>query len=116
MTQITEYNDSPYKVIPFELTNEYTMNGKIPLEKEYVDDRKMHGVKWTNEMVSKYIETFLPSKIKYQINGTEGPYGIEACLNLLQAFEDYKVFKKNVAVVGSEQPWIEAILINYEIR
>jgi len=26
-----EYHNSPYKIIPEELKNEYTMNGKIPI-------------------------------------------------------------------------------------
>jgi len=34
------------------------------------------------------------------------------CLNLLESFEKYSITNKRVAVVGSETPWVEAILLN----
>jgi len=34
-----EFKDSPYKKIPDELLNEYTMNGKIPIFDWYFDGR-----------------------------------------------------------------------------
>jgi hypothetical protein len=40
------------------------------------------------------------------------PYGWEVCLNLLRSFEKFNIRNKTVAVVGSEEPWIEAILLN----
>jgi hypothetical protein len=35
-----KYNKSPYKVIPEELKNEYTMNGKIHIFDRYLDGSK----------------------------------------------------------------------------
>tara|TARA_B100000161_G_scaffold168084_1_gene120268 strand:+ start:1517 stop:2278 length:762 start_codon:yes stop_codon:yes gene_type:complete len=106
-----EYNNSPYKLIPEEIRNEYTMNEKIPVFEWYFDGSKKDGVKWSNSLIQEHMNMFTQEKIK---NKTEGPspYGNEVCFNLLKSFEDYNIKNKNVAVVGSETPWIEAILLN----
>ena len=108
-----KYNNSPYRVIPKELINEYTMNGQIPVFDWYLNDRKENGVKWTNETINNYINRFTQDNIK---NNREGPssYGHEVCMNLLKSFEDFNILNKKVAVIGSETPWIEAILINLQ--
>ena len=36
-----EYNNSPYKLIPDEIKNEYTMNEKIPVFEWYFDGRTL---------------------------------------------------------------------------
>ena len=41
---MTLYTDSPYRVIPSELRNDYTMNDKIPVFDLYVDGSKKEGV------------------------------------------------------------------------
>ena len=106
-----EYNKSPYKIIPEELKNEFTMNGKIPIFEWYLDDRKKNGLEWSNSLINDCMNRFTPDNIK---NGREGnsSYGHEVCVNLLNSFEDYNIRNKNVAVIGSETPWIEAILLN----
>jgi hypothetical protein len=107
-----KYNNSPYKTIPEKLKNEYTMNGKIPIFDWYLDEREaLHKKVWDQ----KYIDSFISKySIKNIISGNEGksPYGHEVCSNLLSAFIEYDIKNKNVAVVGSTSPWIEAILIN----
>ena len=40
------------------------------------------------------------------------PYGRVALECLINAFEKYDISNKNVAVIGSETPWIEAVLLN----
>ena len=106
-----QYNKAPYKVIPDELRNDYTMNGQIHVFDWWLDDSKKNGVKWDNNLISSYVNRFTPNNI---INNCEGPssYSHEVCLNLLNAFQTYNILNKNVAVIGSETPWIEAILIN----
>jgi len=108
-----EYNNSPYKVIPEELKNKYTMNGKIPIFTWYIDERAKNGVEWNNELINSYINKFTPYNI---INNKEGksPYGHEVCKNLLKSFLDFNIRNKKVAVVGSKKPWIEAILLNLQ--
>jgi hypothetical protein len=106
-----EYNKSPYKIIPEQLKNEFTMNGKIPVFEWYLDGRKNYDIKWSESLINNYMNRFTPDNIK---NGREGPssYGNEDRVNLVNAFEDYNIRNKNVAVIGSETPWIEAILLN----
>lgn len=107
-----KYNNSPYKTIPEELKNEYTMNGKIPIFDWYLDGREALLKKIWDQ---KYIDSFTSKySIKNIISGNEGtsPYGHEVCSNLLSSFIEYDIQNKNVAVVGSTSPWIEAILIN----
>lgn len=108
---MSKYTDSPYRYIPDELVEEYTMNGKIPIFDWWIDASKKNGVQWTNEYIKEYCNRFTPDNIR---NATEGesPYGHDVVADMLKSFEKYNIKNKTVAVVGSETPWIEAILIN----
>jgi hypothetical protein len=106
-----KYNESPYRQIPEDLISEYTMNGIIPVFDWYIDGSKSNGVHWNDSMINEYINRFTPYNIKNNLEGIS-PYGNEVCVNLVKSFEDYNIYNKNVAIVGSETPWIEAILIN----
>ena len=65
-----------------------------------IPGEKVHrNKKFTPENIKKNKEDF---------SGNEHEY----CFNLLKALNRYEVIKKNVAVVGSEKPWIESILLN----
>lgn len=105
------YNNSPYKDIPHELLKEYTQNNKIPILNWYRDDSKPNGVVWTNKFIEDHICKFTPTNIKLNKEGIS-PYGHEVVEMLLFSFIKYNIKEKNVAVVGSETPWIEAILLN----
>lgn len=107
----SSYINSPYKDIPSELLNDYTMNNQIPIFNWYLDGTKQNGVLWDNTLINDYINRFTPYNIK---NNKEGysPYNNEPCVNLLKAFNDFNLTDKTIAVVGSETPWIEAMLIN----
>lgn len=106
-----KYNKGPYKTIPKELINEYTLNGKIPVFDWYLDNSKKNGVNWDNKLINSFISRFTPENIKNNREGRSS-YGHDSCLRLLKSFEDYNIVNKNVAVIGSETPWIEAILLN----
>ena len=106
-----KYNNSPYRQIPEELLNEFTMNGKIPVFDWWKDGTHQIFVEWTENIINDYMKRFTPDNIK---KGTEGrtSYGHDVCVWLLKAFEKYNIRNKNVAVIGSQTPWIEAILLN----
>lgn len=89
------------------------MNGKIHVFNWYIDEREQNGVEWNNELINNYINRFTPYNI---INNKEGksPYGHEVCINLLNAFSDFDIRNKKVAIIGSKKPWIEAILLNLQ--
>jgi hypothetical protein len=107
-----EYNKSPYEIIPEELKNEYTMNGKIPIFNWYIDSTAPNGVEWSNSLINSYMNRFTPENIRNNCEDSSAQYGNEVCVNLLNSFEDYNIRNKNVAVIGSTSPWIEAILLN----
>lgn len=103
----------PPKTIPEELINEYTMNREIPTFGWYFNCANGVGnLDWTNEFLQKYIDGFSINNILNQ-NEFYKPYA--NCANyFLYTFTKYNqhIHNKNIAVVGSENPWIEAILVN----
>lgn len=107
----SKYTNIPYRSIPSELLKSYTMDKKIPVFEAFYDNTKHNGVVWNNNYISDFIRRFTPDNIKNNRQGVSS-YGSEVCINLLSAFEKYKITNMKVAVVGSEIPWIEAILIN----
>tara|TARA_B110000971_G_C20025056_1_gene508332 strand:- start:2129 stop:2899 length:771 start_codon:yes stop_codon:yes gene_type:complete len=111
MTSLT-FNSSPYKYIPAELKNMYTINGKIPIFDWYLDGTKdLLRKEWTNNYINSFLRRYTVENIKNSREG-KSPYGHEVCINLLTSFEESNIKNKNVAVIGSTSPWIEAILIN----
>lgn len=109
---MNEYNNSPYKDIPEELLNDYTMNGSVPIFNWYLDGTKdLLEKEWTQEYINSFLSKYSIENIISNREG-ESPYGHESCINLLNSFIEYDIKGKNVAVVGSTSPWIEAMLIN----
>jgi hypothetical protein len=103
----------PPRFIPDNLRNDYTLNGKIPLYNLYLNSSvKENSVTWSNSYIQSFIDRFTIENIK------SGNAGYETYVNgakfHLQAFEKYinSIKNKKVAVIGSETPWIESILVN----
>jgi hypothetical protein len=105
------YNHSPYKTIPKKLIDRYTSNGKIPIYDRWFDGSKRSGVTWTNKSIDILVSRLTPLNIKSNREGCTS-YGHSVTHSLLKSFEKYNIKGMNVAVIGSETPWIEAILIN----
>ena len=106
------YNNAPYKEIPAELYNEYTMNKQVPVLKWWFDGRSdLHEIIWSKSYIESFVSRFTTDNIKTEKEGTV-PYGHKAAVDLLNAFFKYNITNLNVAVVGSTSPWIEAILLN----
>ena len=106
------YKDSPYKFIPSELVDKYTLNGKIPILDWWLDGRgDLEQVIWDSNYINKFKLNFTSEKIYNNQHGYE-PYP-NASLWILKAIEKYNIINKNVAVIGSLTPWIEAILLNF---
>lgn len=110
-----DYIDSPYKEIPNELISKYTMNNSIPILHWWMDQKtnNLHETVWTKEYIDSYRIRYTPQNIKANREGTS-PYGHESVSWLLASFEKYNIKSKNVAVIGSTSPWIEAILLNLQ--
>ena len=118
-----EFKDSPYKKIPDQLINLYTMNGKIPVFDWFIDGSHPNGVKWSDDLINNYKKVFTPENLRknkddifYGLPKNNGiqSYGHWTASCLLDSFEKYDIKNKNVAVVGSETPWLEAILLNLD--
>jgi len=103
----------PPKKIPEELKNEYTMNGEIPVFNWYFNCANGGtNLNWTNEYLQEYINGFSVNNILNQ-EEIYKPYS-NCAYYFLYTFTKYIQYirNKNIAVVGSENPWIEAILVN----
>ena len=106
------YTNSPYKEIPNELLEKYTLSNKIPILDWYFDGKNTLDQQiWNKENMDLYINNFTSYKIKNNLHGEE-PYPW-ASLWILKAIEKYNINNKRVAVIGSLIPWIEAILLNF---
>lgn len=107
-----QYIDFPYKNIPTELVQDYTMYNKIPILKWWLDGTNtIEKQIWDNKYINSYTSRFTIENIKNNKQGKE-PYSYASSM-ILKSIEKYNIRQKDVAVVGSILPWIEAILINY---
>lgn len=111
----------PVKEIPNHLINGYTMGGNITIEYEYnfthpfsgyMNHTKGKDFTWSKEYIKSFCDKLNIEDIKKNKYNMNTPYGAIALEGLIKAFDKYKITNKRVAVVGSETPWIEAVLIN----
>lgn len=106
-----KYINSPYKEIPEELIPKYTMNNQIPILDWWLDGTNdLESTTWNDNYIDSYTSKFTNENIKKNLHGEE-PYH-NASKMILSAIEKYNITQKNVAVLGSLTPWIEAILLN----
>lgn len=105
------YSKTPCKKIPDELLARYTLEGKIPVLDWYLDKNYSMFLQWTGPFIDTYLQDNSISNILYG-HGGHSPYGKNACKVLLNAFQEFDIKKKEVAVIGSTTPWLEAILLN----
>lgn len=103
----------PTKRIPLSMYNEFTLNGEIPVSYLYFNDKvSVNSINWSNEYLNSFIKRFNPYNIISGKHGEESYKGaarihIFACKKYINHIEN-----KNIAVIGSQTPWIEAILVN----
>ncbi len=94
----------PPRYIPESLTDQYTLNDKIRLIHSWVDGTCDTPKTYSLEMIEKYLEKAKKRELSY--------YG-ETDIYLYQALEKYKIKDKSVAIIGSNDPWYEAVCIAY---
>ena len=107
------------------LQNEFTHNNIIPVIDNYFEPDKYKTViisDWNN-IIDKYIENFTRDKIINNLQGKENyPLGDlqfkegGASFYYCKLLDKYNVSNKKIAIIGSENPWIEAIVYNYGCR
>jgi hypothetical protein len=99
--------------IPEELRDAYTLNGEIPVFDFYFNDVvKTNSIVWSNEYIESFLKRFTFENIENNKHGQE-TYQNGALMHVW-ACKKYKdaLVGKDIAVIGSQTPWIEAILIN----
>ena len=106
----SNFLNSPYENIPNELLSQFTMNGAIPLLNWFFDGSKKQKIVWSSNYIDKFLAKFSLKNVESGTVGEESYDGISALL--LNCFQKNGIMSKKVAVVGSETPWIEAILLN----
>jgi hypothetical protein len=99
-----------------ETINKFTMNKTIYVHQWYIDEappKESQGSnqEWTEEYVDSFIKRFTPENIKSGKHGSE--YYNNASFLHVQVLEKYAITGKKIAVIGSLNPWIEAICLNF---
>lgn len=107
----------PARHIPAELHSAYTLGGRIPVHDWYFDNRTSDSIMWTDEYVEKFIAKYtLSNIIENKIMSAppeEEPYSNGSLYNVTAICKYIdNVRGKDVAVIGSLTPWLEAIIIN----
>jgi hypothetical protein len=105
--------------------NEFTNNNIIPIVNGYYHPeqyKKLVIPNWNN-IIDEYIKNFTREKIVKNLHGKENyPVGDlqykegGASFYYCKLLDKYDVKNKKVAIIGSENPWIEAIVYNYGCR
>ena len=100
--------------IPEHMLNSYTLNGQIPVRQWFFNDaiEKTAITTWSNTYLQSFIDRFTFDNIINQNTGGEQYlHGANYHLNAILKYID-NIKNKHVAVIGSQYPWIEAILVN----
>lgn len=105
----------PIRIIPEELRDSYTMSGKIPvidcyMEGNIVSELQASRMNWTPEVINRFVSNWTRDKIITNSHGQEPYAGVGKMF--VSAFDKYFPKKPKVAVIGSLDPWIEALCIN----
>ena len=93
----------PPKDIPIELVSAFTMNGKVKVKRQYLDEASSVNRRGYN---SKVVRECIKS-IKH---GSLGPYP-KTTKALNQALKDYSIKGKTVLVMGSQKPYYESLCV-----
>lgn len=100
--------------MPDNMIDAYTLNRQIPVYHYFCNEGDYAGpqVDWTDDIIQYWINLFSLENIRSGV--TNGKTYIGAGEYHLEAFEKYMdvIKNKKVAVIGSSNPWIEAILVN----
>jgi hypothetical protein len=104
----------PLDNIPSHLIKDFTMNGTIPIYKWYIDESVPNNkpIIWSEIYIQSYIKRFTLENIMLNQHGKEQYKGasmfiVDACYKYINFIKG-----KDVAVIGSQHPWVEAILYN----
>jgi len=103
----------PPRTCPQEFIKDFTMDNQINIIDYWFDHSHASPVYWSKEMIDDYLRIYSIENINNEtpeIKKTT-PYP-NIVKTLLKAFIENNIHNKEICVIGSETPWIEAILVN----
>jgi hypothetical protein len=104
-----EQEKAPYDVSEDFIRN-ITMGGRIPWKRyeEHFDNAYLGASakvgNWTRELIDEWVQKALSGEL-------EGNYGVAEARALMDSLHKADLRGKNVLVVGSESPWVEALCL-----
>tara|TARA_R110002110_G_scaffold213678_3_gene427055 strand:+ start:553 stop:1299 length:747 start_codon:yes stop_codon:yes gene_type:complete len=98
--------------IPYSLFDEYTMNGDCIIEYNYANDCSAEIQKLFNDTFKQEIFSQYLTKAANKENFYYGPTDAW----LYEALEKYPIKDKNICIIGSANPWYEAIAVTYGVK
>jgi hypothetical protein len=115
-------NPEPPREPPSFMVAAYSLYGHAILQYRYSNDvylgKKALVPVWTQQMIEEMRQKVMPDIDVVARGGLPNPYGSyrEAVLASHRAFQKHPIKEKHVLVVGSEDPWMEALLLAYGAR
>ncbi|TPX64634.1 hypothetical protein SpCBS45565_g05735 [Spizellomyces sp. 'palustris'] len=107
--ETARYGPAPSDIPPV-LLNDYTFNGSIPVVQRYFDQaylgNKALMSDWTSEQVELYRQGVRKKVAQFN-------YPNEPIYDALNAHAEVAIKGKRGLVIGSENPWLEAFLLEY---
>jgi len=95
--------------IPEELLEEYTCNRRIPVSEKYYNE--FYGDRnyfWPVSAIENFDNIYTVDNFKK--GHVQGPAGNDRAKEIINLAEEYKMYRKSIAVIGSQLPWIETLL------
>lgn len=101
----------PPCAIPAAMLDEYTMNGRIPVEERYRDSSysSKDPLVYENEKIDEYIRQIGKGDLKGPRYGVTNEW-------LFQALKKYGIQGKEVAIMGSNRPWYESMCLFFKAK
>ena len=101
---------NPIRAIPTELLSNFTLNSLVPINYQIgfqFLNYSGSGLNWSTHYVNMY---------RNQVRQRQpfGTYNTLALYPVLDAYREIAVTRRSCAVIGSEFPWIEAALLEFE--
>lgn len=97
----------PPRRMPAQLAADFTLHGKIPVLRRYLDGIRSNPLRWTSPSDWWDVELVKRRATRY--------YG-QTDTFLYQALDKYPVDHRDVVVVGTEVPWYECVLTCFGAR
>ena len=103
----------PPRSIPEDMMNAYTLDGEIQVKHWYLNGTIDQNANiWSESRIQSFLDRFTFENIQANTHGLEdypnaAKFHMDACVKYIDHIKH-----KNIAVIGSIDPWIEAILVN----